>query len=113
MTWIGVISLAVVAFIGTTAAIGWTIAGALLLALVVGLVVMFFEIGRAIDMPDDCQDFEFSALETSSRLDLTARELPTNRALSGSRGTMARSHDRVMPRRVSARQNRPRTSSWT
>lgn len=58
LAWIGILSLAFMAFLGTGVSAGWIFAGALLLALAVWVVVMFREFKQAIRMresfsPDD------------------------------------------------------------
>ena len=117
LIWIGVISAAVVTIVGTTAAIGWIIAGALFLALVLGLMVSVKEVGRATEWPEDGPEFELTDCVSEggsfSRHRFRANELLTIRTGSGSRGLTVRNRDRVLSRRVSVRQNRPRTSSWT
>ncbi len=48
--WIGVISLAVMWFAGTSVTAGWIVAGTLVLALLVWLAVMSYEIRHAIEL---------------------------------------------------------------
>ncbi len=50
LLWVGGISLAVMWFAGTSVTIGWIVAGALVLALLVWLAVMFHEIRHAVEL---------------------------------------------------------------
>ncbi|MEO5716689.1 MAG: hypothetical protein ABIT37_24635 [Luteolibacter sp.] len=50
--WIGAIALAIVCFMGTTVTTGWIIAGALLVALAVWVIVMAGEIRNAVNHSD-------------------------------------------------------------
>ena len=114
--WIGALSLAVVAFAGAAAFSGWMIAGALMLALMGALFVGFREIRRATEFPDYLSQIELSVPErtqgVSSRQRFRSHATPVKRALVGSQGLVAGSNDRIMSRRVSARQSRPRTQIW-
>ena len=115
--WIGAISLAVVAFAGGAIFTGWMIAGALLLALMVSLFVVFREVRRATELPDYLSQIELSVPEepqvVSSRQRVRSHATPANKALVGSQGLVTGSHDRILSRKVSARQNRPQTPGWT
>ena len=112
LMWIGAISLAIVVFLDTTVSTGWIIAGVLLFAMVVSLTVMFREVRNAPEMPDYFNELELSIQEAGQVVSSRQRFRHFDTRF-GSRGTTAGSYDRVMPRRVRARQNRPRTSSWT
>jgi membrane protein implicated in regulation of membrane protease activity len=115
--WIGALSLAVVAFAGGAIFTGWMIAGALLLALMVSLFVVFREIRRATELPDYLSQIELSVPEetqvVSSRQRFRSHATPVKRALVGSQGLVAGSNDRILGRKVSARQSRPQTPGWT
>jgi type VI protein secretion system component VasK len=115
--WIAALSLAVVAFAGAAVFTGWIIAGALLLALMVSLFVVFREVRRAPELPDYFSQIELSVHEgaqvASSRQRFRSNEMPVNRTRVGSQGRVAGSHDRIMSRKVGARQRRPRTPGWT
>jgi hypothetical protein len=50
--WIGLISLAIVAFAGSGVSIGWIVAGALVMALAVWLVILWSEFRQAVTPPD-------------------------------------------------------------
>lgn len=115
--WIGAISLAVVAFAGEAAFTGWMIAGALLLALMVSLFVVFREIRRATELPDCLSQIELSVPEetqvVSSRQRFRSHATPVKRSIVGSQRLAAGSNDRILGRKVSARQSRPQTPGWT
>lgn len=110
--WIGAISLAIVVFVGTTVSTGWIIAGVLLFAMVVSLTVMVREVRNAPEMPDYFDELELSIHEAGQAVSSRQRFRARDPRLGRSEAT-AGSYERVMPRRVRARQNRPRTSSWT
>lgn len=119
--WIGVLSLAAVTFLGTAASTGWIIAGALLLALVIWLVVMAREIRQATELPDYFERIERS-LHAGDRVAYSRPfhkigTLPTKRTATrtviGSRGMTAGNFDGIRPRSVRPRQDRPRTTGWT
>lgn len=115
--WIGALSLAVVAFAGGAVLTGWMIAGALMLALMISLFVVFREIRRATELPDYLSQIELSVPEdaqvVSSRQRFRSHATPVNRTLVGSQGRVAGSNDRILSRKVSARQSRPQTPGWT
>lgn len=52
LVWIGIISLAVLAFSGMAVSSGWIVAGALAFAVVAWVLVMAREIRSAVTMPD-------------------------------------------------------------
>ena len=107
MAWIGVLTLAAVAWFGIAVTTGWIIAGAMLLGLVVMMWVTFKEIRRAIELPDYLAEAELS-LHGLSRTPFSRGNTP----MAESRGMTAGSYDRMMPRRVRARRSRPSTPSW-
>ena len=53
LAWIGGISVVVAMFFGKGVSTGWIVAGALVSAMVVWLAVMFREVRRATELPDD------------------------------------------------------------
>ena len=61
LAWIGGISLVAAMFFGKGVFTGWIVAGALVVAMVVWLAVMFREVRRATEMPDDFAAGEFDA----------------------------------------------------
>lgn len=102
-------------FLGAAVSIGWIIGGALVLAMVAGVAVMFKEVGRATELPDYLEEIVLSA-EAADRLAYSRRDFRTvdafaNRAVFGSRDLTTGSYERIRPRRASARQDRPRTTS--
>ncbi len=109
LMWIGVISLGIVIFIGTTVSTGWIIAGVLSLAMVVGLVVISREVRNAPEMPDDFDSCELSGHRVG-QAEFYGQRVRIRGSRIGNRGTTARIYDRIMPRRVRAHQNRPRAS---
>lgn len=71
LIWIGGISLAIVCFMGTAVTTGWIMAGALLIALAIWVIVMAKEIHNAIELPDffssDVADKSAHSIERSVR----------------------------------------------
>lgn len=115
LAWISVLALAVVTILGTAVSAGWIIGGTLVLGLVVALVVMFREIRQAPEMPDYFAEIEPSPA-AADRLTFSGFDFRTGEALAkptviGSRAMTAGSFERIRPRRVGSRQDRPRTSS--
>ena len=106
LAWIGVLTLATVTFSGIAVSTGWLIAGAMLLALMAMVLVIFKEVRRAIELPDYLAEAEL-ALHGHSRTRFSRSLTPEIR------GVTAGSYERMIPRRVRARRSRPRTSSWT
>lgn len=117
LVWIAALSVAVVVFAGAAVFTGWIIAGALLLALMVSLLVVCREVRRAPEMPDYFSQIEFSVHEgaqvAASRRGFRSNATPVNRGRGGSQGLVAGSNDRLMSRKVGARQSRPQTPGWT
>lgn len=52
LVWIGILSVAFLAFSGMSVSSGWIVAGALLFAVVAWVLVMFREVRGAITLPD-------------------------------------------------------------
>lgn len=74
LVWIGLLSLALVWFMGTGIGVGWIIAGALCCALVVWIIVMSGEFRNAVDVPEGHEEMDFADIESlaasKSSLDL-------------------------------------------
>lgn len=107
-----------VTILGVAVSIGWVIGGTLLLAMTVLMLIISREVRLAPEMPDHLAEDEWSRHPSEQTLSLRQRtrrnEIPNHRHVSLNRPGMAsESYKRVMPRRVRARQNRPRISSWS
>lgn len=58
LLWIALLALGAAFFFGTTAGTAWIVAGALLIALGLGVTVMVNEVRNAIDLPDSFDEEE-------------------------------------------------------
>ncbi len=115
LAWISALALVVVTFLGAAVSIGWIIGGALVLAMVAAVIVMFKEVGRATELPDYLEEIILSPDAADrlaySRRDFRSIEAFANRAVITSRDLTTGGYERIRPRRASARQDRPRVSS--
>ncbi len=113
LVWIGLLSLAFVIFSGTAVSAGWIVAGALVSAVVVWVLVMLREIRNAIKLPDfSAYGKRDESLETIEKSTVTRPGLGiADRTFTGRRGLMPNRSHKTRPRKLRSKLGNPETSA--